>query len=153
VWTLSHGDQTLTIVQSPYETGRAMPQASVYHRVWGTSGFAGQWLDNDYFSKTPHAMTLLVIGRTLHMSWPGSPQTLDLPLDGSDQTIRNGTMPGVTVEGRCWRRDEIGLVHKSDGRIYLRESMTVSADGRTLIEKFWSPGHSDYSSLFYWEKQ
>jgi hypothetical protein len=153
VWTLSNSDRTLTIVQFPRETSRAMPQTSVFHRVWGTSGFAGQWLDNDYFSKTHHAMTLLVSGRTLHMSWPGDPQTLNLPLDGSDQTFRNGAMPGVTIAWRCWRRDEIGLVHKFDSRMYMRESMTVSSDGRTLIEKFWSPGRSDYTSLFYWEKQ
>jgi hypothetical protein len=152
-WNLSNNNQTLTIAYFPLQAGASVPATSVYHRVWGTSGFAGEWLDDDYFSKTHQAMTLSVTGRTLHMSWPGDPQTLDLPLDGSDHSFRNGTMPGITVEGRCWRPDQIGFVHKTDGRVYMRESMTISSDGRTLIEKFWSPGHSDYTSLFTWEKQ
>lgn len=153
LWSLSDHDRILTVIHRPLVAGRSGNETSVYHRVWGTSGFAGEWLDNDYFSKTHQAMTLLVTGRTLHMSWPGDTQTLDLPLDGSDHTFRNPFRPGITIEGRCWRPDQIGFVHKTDGRIYMRESMTVSSDGRTLIEKFWSPGHRDYVSLFTWEKQ
>jgi hypothetical protein len=152
-WNLSDHDRTLTVAHFSLQADRSRNGITVYHRIWGTSGFAGEWVDNDYFSKTHQAMTLSVTGRTLHMSWPGDTQALDLPLDGSDHAFHNETTPRITIEGRCWRPDQIGFVHKTDGRIYMRESMTVSSDGRTIVEKFWAPGRRDYTSLFYWEKQ
>jgi hypothetical protein len=151
-WSLSEHEQTLTILSFPFQRGSEPAAMKTYHRVWGTSGFAGEWLDAEYFSTVAQAMTLAVNGRTLHMVWPGYPETLDLPLNGSERRFHGGS-PDLTVAARSWRSDQIGFVRRWKGRIIMRESMTVSADGRTLTETFWVPGRREDTSHFTWEKQ
>ncbi len=49
--------------------------------------------------------------------------------------------------------DELLVLRKLVGQIVNQGSMKISADGRSLVEEFWSPERPNLKTILVYEKQ
>jgi hypothetical protein len=132
--------------------GRGSPTTSktVYQRVSGSDGFAGQWLDTTYL-RDHSVMVLRLDDEGLHIEYPNVGQQIDAPLDGTEAPIRepHGTAAD-TYSARLAGRREILRLTKRDGKVFTEGSLTLSNDGRVITETWWNPDTpSKQSTLVY----
>jgi hypothetical protein len=125
-----------------------------YERVSGSAGFIGGWRELNRLESRPQLLALMLHGRDLRYAFPKEGQYVDLILDGPDAAWQGpGVPPGVTVAIKTMDHDELLVLRKLDGQIVNQGSIKISADGRTLVEEFWSPDRPNLKTILVYEKQ
>jgi hypothetical protein len=155
-WELSSDEASLriklTAVQSqqrPLKTKEV-----VYERVSGSADFIGGWRELNRLETRPQLLVLMLRGRDLHFAFPKEGQHVDLILDGPDAAWQGPSVPpGVTVAIKTMDHDELLVLKKLDGQTVNQGSMKISADGRSLVEEFWSPHRPNLKTILVYEKQ
>ena len=155
-WELSSDEASLriklTAVQSqqrPLKTKEV-----VYERVSGSAGFIGGWRELNRLETRPQLLALMLRGRDLHYAFPKEGQHVDLTLDGPEAAWQGPGVPrGITVAIETMDHDELLVLRKLNGRTVNQGSMKISADGRTLVEEFWSQDRPNLKTILVYEKR
>ena len=136
---MSADGKTLTLKGNSTGTdGTVKVKERVYLRISGSSGFVGGWKDTKRLESRPH-LVLTLDKRILHIAFSGTGQYMDPPLDGTDAPCHGPGVPqGLTIAVRPNGPREFLTLRKMNGRIVNQGSLRVGADGRTLIEEYWS---------------
>jgi len=155
LWTLSVDGKTLTVEAAAVQpSGSVRRRDNLYARVTGSSGFTGAWKDVKSLETRPQVLVLAQNAHRLHYAFPERGQYGDPALDGSDAAWSGqGVVPGVTMAVEPHGPREFRVLRKFKGRITNQGLMRVSADGRTLVEAFWSPDHPDQKVLLVYQKR
>jgi hypothetical protein len=156
-WELSTDGSQLTIKSTtsvPQGVGLTKMNERVYQRTSGSAGFAGGWRDLKRLESIPQIMRLTINGRILHMETPEAGQYADLPLDGSDAPLHGPGVPaGETRAMTAHGSNEFLSLTKSQGKVLQQGSLTISADGRTIVEQYWRPNLPNERAVLTFEKQ
>src|SRR6266478_4361118 len=143
-WELSADGKVLTIKRTTIEAdGSAKAKETVYSRMFPSVGFAGDWRDTKRL-ETGTPLLLAMNKRTLHIVFPESGQYADPPLDGSDTPMHGPGIPqGLTIAIRPHGPREFLTLKKSGGQVINQGSLSLSADGNTLVEQYWRPNRRE----------
>ena len=105
------------------------------------SPFIGQWKFDSSRSRTPDEMKVQSLGGTKYsFDFGGGPETI--MADGTDQPGREGTLLSAKQEAP----DTWIVQRKKDGKLMLRATWKLSADGSTLTD-YYRQFESDGSTL------
>ena len=154
-WELSPNGRTLTLKKTSIHAGESVnPRETVYSRTSGSSiGFAGGWTNTKRLESRPQ-LVLALNQRSLHIAFSESGQYIDAPLDGSDAPMLGPGVPqGVTMAIRPHGAQEFLTLKKIGGKIVNEGSLRLSADGRILVEEYWSPSAPAQKAMLVYEKQ
>jgi hypothetical protein len=153
-WQLSSDGSKLKHTSSvPEADGSTKSNLSEFVRVSGSAGFAGGWTDLKRLESHPR-LALTMKDSTLHLSFLETGQYADITLDGSDSTMHGPDLPkGTTVAIKPNGPYELLTTKKADGRVINQGSLKLSADGRTLVEEYWSPTGPDEKAVLVYDKQ
>jgi hypothetical protein len=148
------GKSMMTTYVETRPDGTTATEKDVYKRLSGTSGLEGKWKsikvdgvsDVETFS-TPSAGTFKLEDATFKQVIVGK-------LDGSPVTVTGPTIPpGATrtflAKGPAVREYTSML----KGKVIGRGVMKLSADGKSMTDTSWPPGHEDEKSMSYYVKQ
>ncbi len=154
-WELSADEASLRIKLTAVQSQRPLKTKEVvYERVSGATGFIGGWRELNRLEARPQLLALMLHGRDLHYAFPKEGQHVDLTLDGPDAAWQGpGVPPGITVAIKTMDHDELLVLRKLNGQVVNQGSMKISADGRTLVEEFWSPDRPNLRTILVYEKQ
>ncbi len=147
-WQLSLDGLQLTHRSSETQSdGSTKSKLSVFVRISGNTGFAGGWTDPKRLESYPR-LVLEVKGFTLHFAFLGSGQYVDTTLDGSDSAMHGPGVPkGSTMATRPNGTYNMLTTQKANGRVINQGFLRLSADGRTLVEEYWSPSRPDEKAV------
>jgi hypothetical protein len=154
-WELSPDGRMLTLKRTSIQAdGSVKPRETVYSHTSGSSiGFAGGWTNTKRLESRPQ-LVLVLKERSLHIAFPESGQFTDPALDGSDAPIHGPGVPQrLTMAIRPHGRQEFLTVKKVGDQIINQGSLSLSADGRILVEEYWSPSAPDQKATLVYEKQ
>jgi hypothetical protein len=153
-WELSSDGRMLTLKGTSIQPdGSVKPRETVYSRASRSVGLAGGWTNTKRLGSRPQ-LVLALNQRSLHIAFAGSGQYMDPPLDGSDAPMLGPGVPqGPTMAIRPHGPQEFLTLKKMGGQIVNEGSLTLSADGRTLVEEYWSPRAPDQKAVVVYEKQ
>jgi hypothetical protein len=137
VLALSPDGKTLTSTyKGTKPSGEAFEDATVFQRVSGTAGLAGTWKSAKVQISSPDTLQITA-GKDdgLAFAIPAYKMTADVKFDGKDYAVSGPTIPaGFTMALRRLDARSIELIQKVDGKVVYRDTMTVSADGKTLTD-------------------
>jgi hypothetical protein len=149
-WKLSTDQKTLTIESSRPHPAPAKSQKTVYVRTAGSTGFGGAWKNPKRLESRPQVMVLVLNERSLRVAFPEVHQSTDLRLDGTDSSVQT---PGSTMAIHPNGPAQFLMTVKSGGQIVRQESLTLSADGRTVTEVYWRPEIPNEKAVLVYERQ
>jgi len=147
------GKAFTTTVTEFRPSGPVITSQTVFSRLSGANGFAGQWLDTIYLQQ--HAdMILRLDNQVLHIDYPSAGQQIDASLDGREAAVRGPHAPeGTTYSARSVGRHEIRTLTKRNGKVFTQGSLKLSNDGRIITELWWNPDRpADKGTLVYDKK-
>jgi hypothetical protein len=137
VLVLSPDGKTLTSTyKGTKPSGETFEDATVFQRVSGTAGLAGTWKSAKVQISSPDTLQITA-GKDdgLAFAIPAYKMTADVKFDGKDYAVSGPTIPaGSTMALRRIDARSIELIQKVDGKVVYRDTMTVSADGKTLTD-------------------
>ena len=153
-WELSADGEMLTIKRTSIQTeGSVNSKENVYSRTTRSVGFAGGWRNSERLESTPQLL-LALSGRSLHIAFSESGQYADLPLDGSDAPMHGPGIPqALTMAIRPNGPRVFLTLKKIRGQVINQGTLTLSADGRSLIEEYWRPDRPEQRALLTYERQ
>lgn len=151
---ISPDGKTMTITSNGTRPdGTADAEVDTYERVSGTSGLVGEWKHVKSKSSAASALTIALSGNTITLNDPGYRRTVTARLDGKGAPMTGPTLPtGVTVAFRRLGPLQLAMTIAYEGKIVEEDTLTLSADAKTLTEVSWSPGQSSKQTSVY-EKQ
>lgn len=154
-WDLSSNQKMLTVTWTNAEPTAWMPSGiRPYTRTAGSTGFAGTWRDVNPLDRMPSAWQIRLQGHTLQESWPEKHWTLTIPLDGKDVAVhRAGVNPAATIALRVRNSRDLTETSKLNGKVINVASWTISPDGRSLTESWWTNGKLGTTSQIVYDKQ
>lgn len=154
-WSLSPDGQLLTIKGIASKTGGSVsPKENVFTRVSGAGRtFSGGWTNTKRLESRP-TLELKLNDQTLHIQFGDGRQYADAPLDGSDAILHGppGMPKDLTLAVKPHGPLEFLTQKKSAGRIVNNGLLKVSADGRTLIEEYWSPDRPEQKAVLVYDR-
>jgi hypothetical protein len=156
LWDLSPDATTLTIHGKSIQPDRSSRDVEhVYHRLGEGSGLSGRWQEGNPFSSRPPLLNLSLEGSTLHFAYPETGQYVDAPLDGTRTPMhtspraRQGFAMSIKQASPVQMHTEISF----EGRVIREGTLTISNDGRTIIQESWAPERLSEKDSFVYEKQ
>jgi hypothetical protein len=155
VRTLSPDGGTLTVTSTSVSPNDSKQVHLVsYRRISVSTGFVGAWVDTDQSAQRPPLFVITETGLILHLNIPGKNQHTDIPLNGADAQIQ-GLSSGVhaTLSAKKIGEGELFVEQKLDGRVLRDTSMTMSQDGRTLIQEVWRPENPSQKERLVYQRQ
>ncbi len=152
---LSPDQKTLIIeVTRVQPAGPAKSQKAVYVRTSGSTGFAGGWRNPKRLESHPQLMVLTLNQHYLRVAFPEADQSTDVSLDGKDSVVHTAMQtPGLTLAIHPNGPAEFLTTTKSGGRILRQGFLTLSGDGRTITETFWSPEMPKQRAVLIYDKR
>jgi hypothetical protein len=88
------------------------------------------------------------------LDYPASHQSVDLDLKGHDALLNGATVPtGTTLAAQPDSKFQLLTTRKQNGNVVNVGTMSLSEDGRELIEEWWRPENPTLRSLLVYEKQ
>lgn len=153
-WQLSFDGSKLTHTSSePQADGSAKSNLNEFVRVSGSAGFAGGWTNLKRLESHPR-LFLTMTDSTLRLAFLETEQYADITLDGSDSAMHGPGLPkGITMAIRPNGAFELLTTKKTDGKVINQGFLRLSADGRTLVEEYWSPNSPDEKAVLVYDKQ
>jgi len=146
------GKMFTTTVTEFRPSGPVVTSRTIFSRLSGANGFAGQWLDTIYLQQ--HAdMTLRLDNQVLHIDYPSAGQHIDAPLNGAEAAVRGSYADGTTFATRVAGRRELLTLTKRNGKVLSQGSLKLSNDGRTVTDSWWNPDRPDDKGMLVYEKR
>jgi hypothetical protein len=134
-YKLSADGKTLTdISKGTKPNGATFEDTTVYERISGDKGLLGGWRDKEVKVSSPAILEIKASGEDgLVLKSVGYKWTCDFKFDGKDYAVTGPTVPsGLSASMKRLGPRSFELVSKKDGKPLVRETYTVTADGRTL---------------------
>jgi hypothetical protein len=153
-WELSGNGEMLTIRgDSTHADASTKSTENVFSRMSPSVGFAGAWRNTRRLESRP-PMLLTLNERSLQIVFSGTGEYADLPLDGSDAPLHGPSVPqGLTLAARVIGPREFRTLKKFGGKVANEGSLKLSADGRTLVEEYWSPTRPEQKATLVYDRQ
>ena len=154
-WTISPDGKSLKIAsKGTRPDGSAINDMSEYRRVSGAKGLDGSWKDVKVELHEDQTYEIAEKGPN-EITWniPEIKGVLDVTLDGKDVAPVGPTVPkGLTIALLRTSPNTLKLTEKMNGELFLRSTMTVSADGKKITE-VGSPVKTNEPFTSVWVKQ
>ena len=147
------GKEFTTTVTKFRPNGPVITFQTVFSRLSGANGFAGQWRDTSYLQQ--HAdMTLRLDNQALHIDYPSTGEHIDAPLDGAESVVRGSNVPeGTTFAVRPAGKRDFRTATKRQGKVLTQGTLELSNDGRAITDSWWNPSQpADKGTLVYDKK-
>ncbi len=141
---VSKDNQTLVVTSTGTQPdGKSFKNRITYTRAFGRTGLVGTWRAKA-IDEGEQIIEFVGRGDGILLIIHATNATCEANLDGSDYPLKGPTMPaGATLSLTQTAPRSISLVQKQNGRMVAGSVMTVSADGKTLIESVfandWTP--------------
>jgi hypothetical protein len=149
---LSPDGKTLTSTyRGSKPSGEAFEDSTVFQRVAGTAGLAGTWKSAKVQIGSPDTLQIMA-GKDdgLVFTIPAYNMTADVKFDGKDYAVSGPTVPaGFTMGLRRIDARSFEMIQKVGGRAVYRDTMTVSADGKTLTDVGMAEGTQEKTKAVY----
>jgi hypothetical protein len=153
---ISADGKTLTDVTSGKRPdGTAFTDHETDTRVGSGSGMAGTWKETAIKNSAPGVFILKVNGDVLHYENPGYKETSDAKLDGTPAPIKGPDAPaGLTVSNKYdGGSSKLASSVSLNGKELGRDVMTLSADGKTISDVYWTPGKESEKQTYVYDRQ
>ena len=151
---LSADGKTLTVKGTEKRPdGSTQDYTNVYRRESGTSGLVGKWR-NVKAENGSGTMVITTKGDWIKMDLPEYKATLEGKMDGGYLAVTGPSVPPET-----WftvKPDGPNRLRYSDkykDKVLDEGTMTLSADGKTLVEEEWAPGKMNEKTTAVYERQ
>ena len=152
VLVLGPDGKTLTATyKGSKPSGEAFEDSTVFQRVAGTSGLPGTWKSSKVQINSPD-MLQITAGKDdgLVFTIPAYNMTADVKFDGKDYVVSGPTVPaGFTMGLRRIDARSFEMIQKVGGKVVYRDTMTVSADGKTLTDVGVAEGTQEKTKAVY----
>ncbi len=123
-------------------------------RVGGGSGMAGTWKEAAIKNSAPGVMVLKLNGDVLHYENPGYKMSSDAKLDGTPAAVNGPTVPaGMTTWNKSAGPNKVESAVLLNGKELGRDTMTLSADGKTITDLSWTPGKESEKQTYVYDRQ
>jgi len=148
---LSADGKTLVVSEKGKRSnGESFEDNETYQRVSGGPGLAGKWKLTQWKYSDAFVMEIAPYegnGITWRFPWNA---TLNAKFDGKDYAVTGPSTPtGSTMALRRTGPRSFDEVEKINGKVIYTGKVTVSADGKTLIEVLTPPGTSEKTKTVY----
>jgi hypothetical protein len=153
---ISADGKTLNIT---YERTRAdgstYKEVDVYTRETGTTGLVGKWRSTKV---TVSAADTYLISfpspGVIRMEFPENKDWVEGKADGTDNPLTGTTVPeGATMSFKMVSPAKLSYIGKFNGKPNTYGDMTLSPDGKTLTDVYWSPGKESEKTIAVYNKQ
>ncbi len=112
------GEAFTTTVTEFRPNGSVVPSQTVFRRLSGSDGFAGQWRDRTYLHQYAD-LTLRLDNQVLHIDYPRAGQHIDAPLNRVDSAVLGPHAPEGTIRAvRSAGSREFLVVTKQHGKAF-----------------------------------
>jgi hypothetical protein len=135
--------------------GQSFDDTVTYTRVAGSKGLMGSWKDTDVKLKEDFTMSWKPGSSADSMRWelPTIKAYVDVSYDGKDNTPVGPTVPkGLTIALTKTGPRSLMMVEKLNGKVLVKSTYKLSADGKTLTEIQTPPDGKAPATIIY-EKQ
>ena len=153
-WELSNQGMTFTSTKITYSSdGPSVSAWIVASRISGDSDFAGQWRDTSYLQQ--HAVMVLKLDhQVLQVSYPSVSLFYSASLDGTDTVVHGPrTEDKTTYSARVVRRREISFLTKHYGKVQSEGKLSLSNDGRSIMESWSNPNNPADRGMLVYKKE
>jgi len=144
--------RTLTIATKGVKpNGDPIDETDSYQRVSGGPGLAGTWKTTAVKDTSPGTVELVASGSGgLTFRSLSNQYSCDFKLDGKDYPCAGVVIPpGWTVAGASSGARSLDLTLKKDGKVVIKRSYTVAADGKTMTQIASTPGTNEKMKIVY----
>lgn len=152
--TLSADGKTLTVQGTETRPdGSTQSYTNVYKRESGTSGLVGRWM-NVKSEGVAGSMVIETKGDWVKISFPEYKSTSEGKMDG-----RNIAVTGPDVPPETWTTikaagpNKLQYSDKYKDKVQDEGTLTLSADGKTLVDEEWVPGKMNEKTTAVYERQ
>lgn len=152
--TFSADGKTMTVHGTDFHPdGSTQEFTDTWRREAGTNGLAGKWRN----VKSEGQSDVIVIetkGDWIKVYDSTFKSTMEGKMDGSDLAVNGpaepaGMMHTVTMEGP----NKLRYTVKLNGKVTGEGVQTLSADGKTLVDEYWTVGKRNEKSTSVYERQ
>ena len=150
--TTKFAGDTLTVhSKGPKPGGGNYDDTAVYQRVSGGPGMYGKWKTKNFTSSAPSVMELTASGDDgLTVKIPDFQITSEAKFDGKDYPFGGPTVAaGFTIALKKSGPRGFEMTEKQNGKPLYQVTMTVSDDGKTLIETGGAVGVNEKIKAVY----
>ena len=143
---------TLTITTKGVKpNGDPIGETDSYQRVSGGPGLVGTWKTTTVKDTSPGTVEFAASGSDgLTFRSLSNQYSCDFKLDGKDYPCSGGVIPpGWTVAGARTGTRSLDLTLKKDGKVTIKRSYTVAADGKTMTQIASAPGTNEKMKVVY----
>jgi hypothetical protein len=146
-------DSKQLIVTSRLSASGALKTHS-FERVSGTTGLSGSWQDMDDSHREPKVIITTLSASVFRLEIPLVKQDTEMNLDGTDAPTHGASKEErVTLSAKPDGQSKLVFTQKVDGVDVAESSLTLSHDGRSLIQQTWRPGHPNERQTLVYDKQ
>ncbi len=147
------GKQLTSIITNERPDGTTVQETDVDERVSGGPGLAGEWKNVKAQVATDTQIITTPAPGKFVISYPAFKQTVSGATDGSSAEMKGPNLPaGLTTSYKATAPDRWEYSVSFNGKVYNQGVLTVSADGKTLTDKSWTPGKEAEASVAVYDK-
>jgi hypothetical protein len=149
---LAADGKTLTVdAKNMRATGEVSSDTAVYERLSGGSGLAGKWKTKNLKIGAPGTMSITPSGPDgVTLTFVEEKGTCSAKFDGKDHPATGPIWPsGWTCLVAKSGASALDLTWKKDGRVMYEDTLTPSADGKTLTDVSGAPATTEKVKLVY----
>lgn len=149
---LSADGATLTTeIKGPKPGGGSFDDTIVFQRASGGPGLPGTWKTKNVKISAPPIIEMAASGQDgLTLKIADFQASCDAKFDGKDYPFTGPTIPpGMTFAIRKTGPLSIEMTQKQDGKALYQDTLTVSADGKTLTDTGSAVGVSEKYKVVY----
>ena len=150
--TLAADGKTLTVDgKSIKASGETSSDVTVYERLAGGPGLAGQWKTKNVKIGSPGTLSITPSGPDgLVLTFVEEKAVCSAKLDGKDHPATGPTWPsGWTCAIAKSGATALDVTWKRDGKVMYRDTLTPSADGKVLTDVGSAPGTTEKVTAVY----
>lgn len=151
-WKLGADGKTLTLDAKNIDaTGKASKSTAVYQRLSGGPGLAGKWKTENVEIGSPGTMTISPSGSDgVTLTFVEQKGTCSAQFDGKDYAATGPVWPhGWTCAISKSGATALDVAWKKDGKVMSKDTLTPSADGKTLTDVASAAGTTEKVKAVY----
>lgn len=152
--TLSADGKTLTVQGTETRPdGSTQDYTNVYKRESGTSGLVGKWV-NVKAQGVAGTMVIETKGDWVKIYSPEYKATAESKMDGNNIAVKGPDVPPETwTTVKMAGPNKLQYSDKEKDKVLDEGVMTLSADGKTLLEEQWAPGKMNEKTTLVYDRQ
>lgn len=151
--TLSTDGKTLTVQGTETRPdGSTQNYTNVYNRESGTSGLVGKWV-NVKSQGVAGTVVIETKGNWVKLYFPEYKMTAEGTMDGSNIAVTGPEVPPETWTTVKMEGHKLQYSDKYKDKIQDEGVMTLSADGKTLVDEEWAPGKMNEKQTIVYDRQ